>query len=587
MVKQYVGARYVPKFANPVEWAADTSYEALTIVTFNNASYTSKIQVPPTVGNPANNPQYWALTGNYNAQVEQYRQETENLKIITENYNAQVEQYRQETEDVKINYSKCFNTAANMIADASLTEGMIVKTLGYNKIDDNGGAFYKIYNTKEQNSEHYENLSNGKYALLVPNGYITPEMFGASGDGVTDDTVSIQNCIDAAMSNGRTIKCYSGKTYLITSAININNRLNIDINKSIILCTSDTAFNITMPSIIDYTETEKNIFNMNVKYTGTSGGTIGFNIINGNFTEFTGSINNFETAIKITGGAECSFKNISIVGNNSANCYGIYCTTSDLFFEDIIMKDCTVGFLNSGTNTLINYHPWLSKAFNNSIGLKHTGGVLLCVNYIADSYQYAVSKSNLSKLSLINFRSIFNTDYYTGDYNAPVIFHTEEDVIGSNVYQYSEVIGSAINGITNTSLSNEIPLLMPFYGCSFTNIDTSQITNLNNYQLTTDLDYDYNIVSVKDNVATTCIALKTDVNFDNGIHIGTFTKKPRYNTAIIGLLSNSASPLTSLVEPCNITIDTKGDAVCRRIGTESAKQYKYLYIFGNYICREF
>ena len=79
MVKQYVGARYVPKFANPVEWAADTSYEALTIVTFNNASYTSKIQVPPTVGNPANNPQYWALTGNYNAQVEQYRQETETV----------------------------------------------------------------------------------------------------------------------------------------------------------------------------------------------------------------------------------------------------------------------------------------------------------------------------------------------------------------------------------------------------------------------------------------------------------------------------------------------------------------------------
>ena len=79
MVKQYVGARYVPKFASPLEWAADTSYEALTIVTFNNASYTSKIQVPPTVGNPANNPKYWALTGNYNAQVEQYRQVAETM----------------------------------------------------------------------------------------------------------------------------------------------------------------------------------------------------------------------------------------------------------------------------------------------------------------------------------------------------------------------------------------------------------------------------------------------------------------------------------------------------------------------------
>lgn len=82
MIKHYVGARYVPKFASPVEWAANTSYEALTIVTFNNASYTSKVPVPPTVGNPANNPQYWALTGNYNALVEQYRQETETANNI-------------------------------------------------------------------------------------------------------------------------------------------------------------------------------------------------------------------------------------------------------------------------------------------------------------------------------------------------------------------------------------------------------------------------------------------------------------------------------------------------------------------------
>ena len=108
MVKQYVGARYVPKFASPVEWAADTSYEALTIVTFNNASYTSKVPVHPTVGNPANNPQYWALTGNYNAQVEQYRQETGNYNAQVEeyrqsvgNYNAQVEEYRQSVIDLK------------------------------------------------------------------------------------------------------------------------------------------------------------------------------------------------------------------------------------------------------------------------------------------------------------------------------------------------------------------------------------------------------------------------------------------------------------------------------------------------------
>ena len=79
-IRNYVGARYVPKFADPIGWQANTSYEAMVIVTYNMSSYTSKIPVPPTVGNPAENSNYWALTGNYNAQVEEYRQETADIK---------------------------------------------------------------------------------------------------------------------------------------------------------------------------------------------------------------------------------------------------------------------------------------------------------------------------------------------------------------------------------------------------------------------------------------------------------------------------------------------------------------------------
>lgn len=70
-VREYVGARYVPKFADPIDWQSDTSYEALTIVTYNKSSYTSKIPVPATVGNPAQNGEYWVLTGNYNAQTQE------------------------------------------------------------------------------------------------------------------------------------------------------------------------------------------------------------------------------------------------------------------------------------------------------------------------------------------------------------------------------------------------------------------------------------------------------------------------------------------------------------------------------------
>lgn len=72
-VRQYIGARYVPLFANPAEWDNTKTYEPLTIVLHKGNSYTSRQYVP--TGIDINNNEYWALTGNYNAQVETYRNE--------------------------------------------------------------------------------------------------------------------------------------------------------------------------------------------------------------------------------------------------------------------------------------------------------------------------------------------------------------------------------------------------------------------------------------------------------------------------------------------------------------------------------
>ena len=72
-VRQYVGARYVPVFADPLEWSDQREYEPLTIVAYQGNSYTSMQSVP--VGVDINNTAYWVQTGNYNAQIEAYRQE--------------------------------------------------------------------------------------------------------------------------------------------------------------------------------------------------------------------------------------------------------------------------------------------------------------------------------------------------------------------------------------------------------------------------------------------------------------------------------------------------------------------------------
>lgn len=78
MTRQYIGARYVPKFADPLEWDNLRSYEALTIVTYQGTSYTSKKNVPVGIG--LDNKEYWVATGNYNEQVEIYRREVSEVK---------------------------------------------------------------------------------------------------------------------------------------------------------------------------------------------------------------------------------------------------------------------------------------------------------------------------------------------------------------------------------------------------------------------------------------------------------------------------------------------------------------------------
>ena len=82
-VTQYVGARYVPLFANPAQWSSEREYEPLTIVLYQGNSFTSMQYVP--IGIDIANEEFWAQTGNYNAQIEQYRQEVREYckKVVT------------------------------------------------------------------------------------------------------------------------------------------------------------------------------------------------------------------------------------------------------------------------------------------------------------------------------------------------------------------------------------------------------------------------------------------------------------------------------------------------------------------------
>lgn len=83
------------------------------------------------------------------------------------------------------------------------------------------GLFEKILGFYNKISKLVEQLKN----------YVTPEMFGAKGDGVTDDTAALQQMFSQAGINNQAIKLGNSKTYLVSNTLRYDvSRSNFDGN---------------------------------------------------------------------------------------------------------------------------------------------------------------------------------------------------------------------------------------------------------------------------------------------------------------------------------------------------------------------
>lgn len=140
---------------------------------------------------------------------------------ITEIINNKLEQMGEdgELQDIIQSYLDAyamvvFDTVADMKASTVLSDGSYAKTLGYYAKDDLGGAFYKIASTTP--SGCYETLNSGLYAELVLEDTMNVKQFGAKGDGITDDT----NTIQVALDNVKNIIVPSG-TYMVDASVSI------------------------------------------------------------------------------------------------------------------------------------------------------------------------------------------------------------------------------------------------------------------------------------------------------------------------------------------------------------------------------
>lgn len=128
-VREYVGARYVPLFADPIQWDVNTAYEPLTVVTNAGNSYTSIQAVP--AGISIDNDKYWAETGNYNAQIEQYRKEVKQVQNDLTTVSGNVEA---NAENIQKNASAIADNAKAIKANTDLIGQVGDEGIDFSKI---------------------------------------------------------------------------------------------------------------------------------------------------------------------------------------------------------------------------------------------------------------------------------------------------------------------------------------------------------------------------------------------------------------------------------------------------------------------
>ena len=303
-----------------------------------------------------------------------------------------------------------FDTVGDMKLATNFTNGSFAKTLGYYSRDDKGGATYKIRTKTENDVTNERTIIALNDTNLVAEIVLTPSMnvkqFGAKGDGIVDDTASIQS----AMDNSSTV-LIPGGTYMVNALaneypngaliVNSGNRIILDIDAKLKMMTNSLrTYRIFMIN--------------NVSNVEISGGTL-----EGDRVTHTGSDGEWGHCIAISGSADNIYihdiylkdawgDGISVgttgsaqtarvhVDNVRRNGFSIVGANKFVSTDDIIENtngtppQCGVDIEPDGDTWLLN-----NITFNNLTTRNNTSNGMLMYLHRANSEKYKIMINNL------------------------------------------------------------------------------------------------------------------------------------------------------------------------------------------------
>lgn len=232
---------------------------------------------------------------------------------------------------VKLGYVRAFETVADMQAATDLAVGNICHTSGFRSAGDGGAAYYAISSSGTANGMDVLACASSLYAtLVVTEPYVTPEQFGAYGDGTHDDTAALQACFDAA--NYISLN----NSYLISSVIVISSgnktvagngaRINHDSASGIVVnegCSNVTVSGISFVGTFTVGSTDASNYGFGVRGTSTTAEYETENITVANCSFDGGVFGVNATNVMGLTIHDCSFTNMVYKPQDSAGGYGI------------------------------------------------------------------------------------------------------------------------------------------------------------------------------------------------------------------------------------------------------------------------
>lgn len=366
-----------------------------------------------------------------------------------------------------------YATAQDMMQGTCLKAGY-AHTLGFYGVGDGGAAYYTVGGQGQPNGMDILRCAKGLVAELVAGDWVTPEQFGAKGDGEHDDTKALQRAIEYQQ-NKTTLYLLMLKSYITSDDI-----IKTDVNNLKIKGNNTIANSTNAPTI--FIKSGKSFCNnATMSYSAIEGITL----LGSRDTLTNVFLNSsiYNTIIK-----RCNFINFysfvqnghisatsKILENNFLTVY--YFMKQGVSANSTSLVDSLIGFnyINGGTEMDDNAFMECGE-FN---------GSLIIGNFI-DYYQTIYRKGNSTVFYNIQsignnyqvFMNLFDRPIQSATFNSDKIGHTSKIHGPAAAKMQSYKKSSVILGENIYELNNSIIPLIEYY--NDVNLDLILGTNIGN-----------------------------------------------------------------------------------------------------------